>query len=195
MDFSVTKLWCHHLQLHSESYEISQDYKFLEGDVRKHLFPAEIEPGQIIEIVKQLEKPDSGFKLTDLKRVLHVNADKLIRLINATQILAFTKIHDGRVWLGKRGLELNKMPDHEKKKIFKERLSLVEPFRTALEIARKDRENLFSNKVSSLLYKKDLRWADDEELNELLVHEILLDWSVFTGLFMYDGKTDRFILS
>jgi hypothetical protein len=166
----------------------------LEGDVRKHLFPAEIEPGQVIEIVKQL-KPDSGFKLTDLEKLLRVNADKLVRLINATQILAFTKIHDGRVWLGKRGLELSKLPDHEKKKIFKDRLSLVEPFRTALEIARKDRKNLFSSKVSSLLYKKNLRWADDEELNELLVHDILLDWSVFTGLFTYNGKDDRFILS
>jgi hypothetical protein len=177
--------------MRSEGSQIDRDSEFLDGNVRKALFPAKIEMGQLIEVVKALEKLDSGVKFLELGKILREDHEKLGRLIIATQILAFTKIHDGRIWLSKRGERLNHSHYGQKIDLIKERMRIVEPFRTAVEVAKN--ENIFSShRVASLLEDHDLSWAEDEELNELIIHDILLDWSIFTGLLSYDGKKDRF---
>jgi len=161
--------------------------------VRKLLFPANIEPTQLIEMMKVLGKQSSGMELPELERNLRIGTDEVSCLINASQILGFTKIHDGRIYARERGNRLNDLTEAEKRHRIKERLSLVEPFCSSLDMAR-IRKYLLSEEVSNLLYKKDLRWADDEEQNQLLVHDILVEWSIFTGLLRYDGKNDRFSL-
>jgi len=165
----------------------------LEGDVKKGLFPAEIEPEQIIELTELLTGQDVGMDVLKLGKILGIGIDETTRLLNASQILGFTKIHDGCIWLSDRGTELNSLPRSEKRHLLRERLSLVEPFRTAIEIAGQVK-SLESSKVTDILSLKELRWAEDDELNDLLVHDILVDWAIFTGLLEYDGKTDRFTL-
>ena len=81
----------------------------------------------------------------------------------------------------------------KKRQLISERISLLEPFRTAIDIATKSK-SFSSDKVADVLSKKDLRWAEEEELNELLVHDILVDCAVFAGLLEYDGRTDMFSL-
>ena len=181
------------MELQTQKSAENRETEFLEGDVRKLLFPANIEPTQLIEMMKVLGKQSSGMELPELERNLQIGTDEVSCLINASQILGFTKIHDGRIYAGERGNRLNDLPEAEKKQLIKERLSLVEPFCSSLDMAR-IRKYLLSEEVSNLLYKKDLRWADDEEQNQLLVHDILVEWSIFTGLLRYDGKNDRFSL-
>jgi hypothetical protein len=181
------------MELQTQKPAEKRETEFLEGDMRELLFPANIEPSQLIEMMKVLGKQSSGMELPELERDLHVGTDELTCLINASQILGFTKIHDGCIYPGQRGNRLNDLPEAEKKQLLRERLSLVEPFCSTLAMVR-IRKFLLSDEVSNLLYKKDLRWSDDEELNQLLVHDILVEWSIFTGLLRYDGKNDRFSL-
>jgi len=169
-----------------------QEIEFREGDVRKRLFPADIDPGQVIEIVSELGKADSGVELTDLEKTLDINSVELACLVNATQLLSLTRIHDGRIWISKQGIELNSCTDIEKKKqLLNEGLRLVEPFTTALKLAKN--EKIFSSdEVADLLSQEDLMWAEDQEINEILVHRMLIDWLLFTGLLKIDEETNMF---
>jgi hypothetical protein len=123
------------------------DIKLLEGDVRKEMFQAEIDPEQIFEIAKVLASLDAGADVIKLEKMLGIQTDEMERLVNASQILGITKIHDGLIRLSERGRELNGLPRNKKKQLLTERLSLVEPFRTAIETASKH-ESFTSNKVS-----------------------------------------------
>ncbi len=172
---------------------VIKDIELLEGDVRKGMFPAETEPEQIIELVKALASLSGGIDVVNLQKILGIHSDEMERLVNASQILGFTSIHNGLIWLSGAGTELGNSPMSKKRQLISERISLLEPFRTAIDIATKSK-SFSSDKVADVLSKKDLRWAEEEELNELLVHDILVDCAVFAGLLEYDGRTDMFSL-
>jgi len=162
----------------------------MEGDIKRRMFPAEIEPEQVIELAKILST-DINTDVVSLEKYTRTHLDEVERLVNASQILGVTKIHDGRICLSELGTRLNDLPMQEKRHLIGERLTLVEPFRTAIEIATKN-ATFSSDKVAGELYRNELRWAEEEDLNELIVHDILVDFAVFTGLLEYDGRSDTF---
>jgi hypothetical protein len=126
------------------------DAKLLEGDVRKEMFPAGIEPGQLIEIARALAKLDTGSDVVKLRRLFGAKTDEIERLINASLLLGFARIQNGLILITERVKEVNSLPRSKKRQYLIERLSLVEPFRTALEIAGKSKE-FSSDKVAGLL--------------------------------------------
>ncbi|HYB03971.1 MAG TPA: AAA-associated domain-containing protein [Nitrososphaerales archaeon] len=167
------------------------DANLLEGDVRKGMFPSGIEPGQLIEVGRALASQDSGADVVKLTKILGAKPDEIQSIINACQMLGFVRIRDGLISITDRVNELNALPRSKKKQYLTERLSLVEPFKTSIEVAQKS-QSFSSDKVADLLYKKELRWAEEEELNTLLVHDILVDWAIFSGLLQYDGRSRMF---
>ena len=169
------------------------DAKLLEGDVRKGMFPAGIEPGQLIEIARALARLDSSSDVVELRKLFGGKTEEMERLINASLLLEFATIQNGLISITEHVKEVNSLPRNKKKQYLTERLSLLEPFRTALEVAGKSRE-FSSDEVADLLYKRELRWTEEEELNGLLVHAILLDWAIFSGLLQYDGRSEKFSL-
>ena len=169
------------------------DSKLLEGDVRKGMFPTGIEPGQLIEVARALGSLGSSADVIKLRKILGAKPDEMERLVNASQMLGFTTIHDGIISTTDLLKEINSLPRPKRRQYLTERLSLVEPFKTSIEVAGKGK-SFSSDKVADLLYKKDLRWAEDEELNSLMVHDILVDWAIFSGLFDYDGRSKLFSL-
>ena len=165
----------------------------MEGDLRRGLFPAEAEPEQVMEIVKVLANIGGGLDVLELEKILKIDADQSARLVNACQMLDLTRIHDGRVVLTENGTRLNDLSKTEKGNFLAGRLASIEPFRTAIEIAGKQKTVSVETVVDALSRLK-LRWTEegDDELNELLVHNILVDWVVFAGLLQYDGRADKF---
>ncbi len=155
------------------------------------MFPAGIEPGQLIEIAGALARLDTGSDVVKLRKLLGAKTDEMERLINASLLLGFARIHNGLISITERVTEVNSLPRNKKRQYLTERLSLVAPFRTAVEVAGKSKR-FSSNKVADLLYKRELRWVEEEELNGLLVHNILVDWAIFSGLLEYDGRTEMF---
>jgi len=105
--------------------------------------------------------------------------DSLVPALNAAVYLGFLTVEDGDVRITELGRAFLKSRIGERKRILKERIMNIEPFRTAYELGLKGPFSVdeLIDALSSKGYV-DVRGPGSKELVSLL----LAEWGVFSGL-------------
>jgi len=83
------------------------------------------------------------------------------------------------------------MAPDKKLRVLRSALAALEPFRTALEVASKAGLNS-SKQFVRALDGKGIRWDYRHDENSIIVNNLMIDWSIFAGLFKHT-KSQEFL--
>lgn len=153
------------------------------------VMPGNVRPGQVISLVEVTGGMGPRMDVPRVADEMGADIDVLFPIIDAAQMLGLVKLEQGDLFLTDGGHEFQKTLKH-KVKILKSRLELIEPFRTALELAAEKRR-ISARDVSDALQKKGIRWHYQPEVNESVIRELLIHWTIQSGLLSY-GKSGQF---
>ena len=103
-------------------------------------------------------------------------------------MLGLLSVEDGFIVLTELGVKFKASPMNGKIQILRERLSSVEPFRPSLELANEKRI-VSSEEIADSLAKDGLVWHEDKEVNQDLVKDLLLKWTILLDMLSYDGRS------
>ena len=82
-------------------------------------------------------------------------------------------------------------PSTFKVQLLKDQLTKIEPFKTTLELLGQ-KSKVKTTDVANALGRMNVRWDLKRELNESIIHGLLINWGTFADLFSHDGKTEEF---
>ena len=153
------------------------------------VMPGNVKPGQVISLVEITG--GMGPKL-DVPRVadeMGADIDVLFPIIDAAQMLGLVKLEKGDLFLTEDGLTFQKALKN-KVKTLKNRLAAIEPFKTAVELAAKQR-SVTAEEVAEALQGKGIKWHYLPERNEFVIRELLIHWSIYAELLSY-GRAGEF---
>jgi hypothetical protein len=152
--------------------------------------PANVRAGQVVALVEVT----GGLGPTmDTYRLAHELGEQLVAFLpalEAAELLGLVKKEKGEVSLTEFGHKFQKTA-RNKVRLVKERLAQVEPFKTAVELASAKKE-VTAEEIAKALERRDILWHTDKELNESMIHALLVHWAIYAGLLTYNGKTGKF---
>lgn len=141
----------------------------------------------LVEIAGSIGGKVDAAKLAD---ELGADIAVLLPILDAAEMLGLVRSEKGDVHLTELGLKFQKTSKN-KLRLLKDRISTIEPFRTALELALRGKP-ITASQVADALAEMGLRWHYKPELNEALVRMLLIHWAIYAGLLSYDGKSGKF---
>ena len=115
----------------------------------------------------------------------------LLPILDTAEMLGLVRSEKGDVHLTELGLKFQKTTKN-KLKILRERIAMIEPFRTAIELGSRGKP-VTAGQVAEALSEMGLRWHYKPELNEALIKTLLIHWAIYAGLLSYDGKSNKFL--
>ena len=124
-----------------------------------------------------------------ISQELQTDVDQILPIVKAAELLGFVKVSDGECEVTEIGAKLTTSRSDIQKQIIKERISRIEPFATALQLAEESPEGFTAEDVAEKLSKKGNKYCIDN-IDEL--HELLVDWLLYTELLEYDGDSRTF---
>lgn len=152
--------------------------------------PAHVRAGQIIGLVEVTGGLGSPIDASQLAHEFGYDIATLLPILDTGEMLGLVKIEKGGVSLTEFGVKFQKTSKH-KIRLVKDIIAKIEPFRTALELAR-HKGSITSRDVTGALRRTDIRWHHVDELNESLIQDLLIHWAIYAGLLSYDGKKGKF---
>jgi len=154
--------------------------------------PADVRAGQVISLVEVTGGLMQGIDAAHLAEEMGANIAVLLPILDAAEMLGLVKSDGGTVKLTEFGLKFQKT---SKKKVIllKDVLEKMEPFRTAMDLAKRQGETSAEN-VADTLARQGIIWHHDQELNIDLLRTILIHWAIYAGLLTYN-KEGRFELA
>ncbi|MDG6901432.1 MAG: AAA-associated domain-containing protein [Nitrososphaerota archaeon] len=153
------------------------------------VMPGKVRPGQVISLVEITG--GMGPKL-DIPRVadeMGADIDVLFPVIDAAQMLGLVRLERGDLSLTEDGHAFQKTLK-QKVKTLKDRLAVIEPFRTAMELAAK-KHRISASDVAEALQQRGVKWHYQPEVNESVIRELLIHWTIYAGLLTV-GKAGEF---
>ncbi len=115
-----------------------------------------------------------------LAKEMDCDLDELLPTLNAAVQLGFVVFKNGDVEVTDDGMKFFKARINERKRILRERLLKIEPFKTAYTLGQKGAFTI--DDLIDELYRKGYVGIDDPGIKAQL--EVLLgEWGVFAGLF------------
>jgi NitT/TauT family transport system ATP-binding protein len=152
--------------------------------------PANVRAGQILGLVEIVGGLGSTVDVAKLADEFGANLVTLLPILDTGEMLGLVKVEKGDISLTEMGLKFQKTSKN-KVKLLKDKLSKIEPFRTALELVA-ERGSFSTSEITEVLWNRDIRWHHMHETNETIVQELLIHWAIYAGLLSYDGKTGKF---
>jgi NitT/TauT family transport system ATP-binding protein len=152
------------------------------------IMPANVRAGQIIGLVDVTGGLGSPIDVGRLAYEFGDDIATLLPVLDAAEMLGLVKIERGNVNQTDLGLKFQRTSKH-KIRLLKEQLLLIEPFKTAVEMASKH-GSVSAAEVADALVHKKIRWHHEQEVNEALVNGILIHWGIYAGILSY--KSERF---
>jgi len=153
------------------------------------VMPGNVKPGQVISLVEITGGMGPKLDVPRAADELGADIDVLFPIIDAAQMLGLVKLEKGDIFLTEDGRAFQKTLK-QKVRTLKDRLALIEPFKTAVELASKQRR-VTAREVADSLLEKGVKWHYQPEKNELVIRELLIHWSIYAGLLGY-GKSGEF---
>ncbi len=147
------------------------------------VLPGNVRPGQVISLVEVTGGMGPKLNVPRIADEMGADIDVLFPIINAAEVLGLVKLEKGDLCLTDVGLKFQKTSKN-KLRTLKERLAGIEPFRTAVEIASKKRI-VTAREVADALAKKGVKWHYRPEVNESIINDFLIHWSIYAGLLSY----------
>jgi NitT/TauT family transport system ATP-binding protein len=152
--------------------------------------PANVRAGQVISLVEITGSIGGKVNAPKLADELGADVAVLLPILDAAEMLGLVRTDKGEVHLTDHGLKFQKTSKNTVK-LLKDRLAMIEPFRTALELASHGKP-VTAAKVADTLEEMGLKWHYQPELNESLIRMLLIHWAIYAGLLKYDGKSGKF---
>jgi len=152
--------------------------------------PANVRAGQVIGLVEVTGGLDSAIDAPRLADEFGSDIATFLPILDAAEMLGLVKNEEGDISLTEFGRKFQKTAKH-KVMLLKQTLARIEPFKTSLELAA-TKGSFSAHDVAEALSKKGITWHHNREVNETVVHSILLHWAIYGGLLMYSGKTGKY---
>lgn len=156
------------------------------------MIPANVRAGQVISLVEITGGLGPLVDVSTLADELGADIAVLLPILDAAEMLGLVKNEKGVVSLTDFGLRFQNT-SKQKVRLVRERLSGIEPFKTALELARKKGE-IEASDVAEAISQTGYKWHHYEEMNASLVQGLLIHWAIHAGLLTYDGRNGKFRL-
>ncbi|MDG6991578.1 MAG: AAA-associated domain-containing protein [Nitrososphaerota archaeon] len=153
------------------------------------MMPGNVRAGQVISLVEIAGSIGGKVDVPKLADELGADIAVLLPILDAAEMLGLVRTEKGDVLLTELGLKFQKTTKN-KLTTLKDRIATIEPFRTALELARG--KSVTTADVAEALGDAGLRWHYQPEINESVIQTLLIHWSIYAGLLKYNGKTGKF---
>ncbi len=150
------------------------------------LFPLVTEITKIRGIVSIIKQNKGAIGLSELADEADEDIDDLLPLVEACNILGFTTVHGSSIKLTAAG---RKFSATNATRMVRDKLALVEPFRSAMEILRKDGD-LTTADLTQKLREKGVALHGEEETNTILLKKMFLRLGIRTRLLFYNAESD-----
>lgn len=149
------------------------------------LFPYVTELTKIRGILSIIKQSKGAIGLSELADEADEDIDDLLPLVEACNMLGFTKVDGSNIKLTAEG---KKFTASNATRMVKERLATVEPFKSAIDVLKKD--DLTTHDLLNRLRDKGIMLHGDEETNVILMKKVFLRLGVRTRLLHYDAEND-----
>jgi NitT/TauT family transport system ATP-binding protein len=154
------------------------------------VMPGSVRSGQVISLVEVTGGLGAKVDVPRLADELGWDIQVLLPVLDTAEMLGLVKSERGDIFLTDFGLKFQKT-SKSKVRMLRDMLVRVEPFRTALELGS-TKKQITSREVAESLEESGFKWHYSPEINERIVHELLIHWSIYAGLLSYNGKTGKF---
>lgn len=155
-------------------------------------FPLDARLGTVLGLLELVVAYGGKADLAFIARELQMEVDHILPASTAAEMLGVLEIHDGEGVATPLGIKVSKSLSKGKKKILREQLPHLEPFATALSLAKESKKGFsIDDLVNKLTSAPDL--VEYVENSDKL-RELLMDWMIYTELLSYDGNTGLFKL-
>jgi hypothetical protein len=152
--------------------------------------PANVKPGQLISLVEIIGDAGGKADARRLARGLEADLTILPAVLEAAETLGLAESANEEIRLTDLGSAFLTTPDHNLR-VLKSALATIEPFRTALELASRA-GSVTSKQLVRTLDERGIRWDHRHDENSIIVSTLMIDWSIFAGLFRY-AKSQEFL--
>ncbi|MEM0442728.1 MAG: AAA-associated domain-containing protein [Candidatus Caldarchaeum sp.] len=155
-------------------------------------FPLDARLGTVLGLLELVVAYGGKADLAFIARELQMEVDEILPASTAAEMLGVLEIHDGEGVATQLGIKVSKSLSKGKKRILKEQVPNLEPFSTALNLARENPKGFsIDDLVNRLSNDPNLvQYAEDTEK----LRELLMDWMIYTELLSYDGDSGLFRL-
>lgn len=155
-------------------------------------FPLDARLGTVLGLLELVVAYGGKADLAFIARELQMEVDEILPASTAAEMLGVLEIHDGEGVATQLGIKVSKSLSKGKKRILKEQVPNLEPFSTALSLARENPKGFsIDDLVNRLSNDPNLvQYAEDTEK----LRELLMDWMIYTELLSYDGDSGLFRL-
>jgi len=156
---------------------------------KPQIMPGNVRAVHVISLVEEMGELGTGTHVN--KPVEKIGADMgvLLPILEATETLGLVKSEEGDLFITEEGLKFQGTT-MAKVSILKDKLTSIEPFRTAVELASK-RGSTSAGEVAQTLAERGIQWHYKPDLNESLVKNLLIHWVIRAGLLSYNGKNGK----
>jgi len=156
---------------------------------RMMVMPGKVKPGQVISLVEITGGMGPKMDVPRVADEMGADIDVLFPIIDAAQMLGLVKLEKGDLSLTEDGHAFQKALKH-KVTTLRDRLAAIEPFKTAVELASKKRR-VSAHDVADALQRMGVKWHYQPEVNESIIRELLIHWTIQSGLLAV-GKAGDF---
>jgi NitT/TauT family transport system ATP-binding protein len=154
------------------------------------MMPGNVRGGQVISLVEITGSIGGRVDVPRLADEMGADIAVLLPILDAAEMLGLVRSEKGDVHLTEVGLKFQKSTKN-KLRMMKDRLAMIEPFRTALELVSNGK-SITASQVAESLREMGLKWHYQPEINEALIRTLLIHWAIYAGLLRYDGKSGKF---
>jgi len=134
-----------------------------------------------------LKAYDGKTDVANLTIELRIDIDELIPITNTAEYLGLVQVQQGKISLTDLGKKALNARIHERKKLVHDHLESLEPFADLTKIL-KDQKQLSRFELARYLSSK---FGYTTDLPTIV--NVVISWGVFTGLFRYDGQSERLL--
>lgn len=154
------------------------------------VMPANVRAGQVISLVEITGGIGSRVDAPRLADEFGADLAVLLPILDCAEMLGLAQSEKGDIILTELGLKFQKTSKN-KVRMLRDSLMRIEPFRTALELASR-KKHVTSMEVAETLTSRGITWHYIPEINERIVNDLLIHWSIYAGFLAYNGKTGKF---
>ncbi len=118
---------------------------------------------------------------------LRIDIDELLPIIDTAEYMSLVSVQEGEISLTDLGKKALNSKMTERKKIVRERIGNLEPFSELTRLLEEQKE---VTKFSLARYVNS-KFGHVSDLP--IVISTIISWGVFTGLFQYDGQSEKLL--
>ncbi|MCS7132444.1 MAG: AAA-associated domain-containing protein [Nitrososphaeria archaeon] len=155
---------------------------------RPKILPS-VTPGMVIGLLDVVSGHGGKADLARIAIDLQSDVDDLLPVIEVAEALGLISVENGDVVLTDLGEKLVKAAPSRRKLILRKSISNVEPFATAFKLIKSKKEISAEELFEELGKVRELveEYKDPEQ-----VHQMLLEWLLYTEVVKYNGDEKKF---